>query len=829
MAEPTKIPPLNPLVKKEDLDALRDYISLQADVEKSIKTQNNALLQQFGIRKDLSLSIQQYLINTKKLNDIIEDAKNREKQIQRSLISIKDETKRREVENILAGVKLRREAAQEELLGLQKVRAMGLLPIIWAVSKIYSLFKDLDKSAWEFRKTMGMTRDSAENIRKTIQNIAIDYMHVGVTADGAAASMMSLGKEMGSIRAVTKDLVKTTSVLKSQLGIAEDDTAGFLKNMSAISKSTMQVQENMAYIVADLSMAAGVPLPLIMKDMATKSGTTLTMMSRLPNQVARAAVELRKMGTSLDQAAKSSREILNFSDNINAEMEASVLLGRSINLQRARELAYRRDLEGSTKEILKLTNEIDFANLDVFQQEAFARATGKSVDELMKLVQAEKQWKAARATPELAGQVAAYEQMRAANQATAKASAANLKLMVEQRSNQERLTAITQKWNQIVAQLASIFLPVVDGILSLGPSIIGAADIISKLSLNLYSVFLLAEKMDGIFENISLSIKSIGPITKRISSAFGYMSIFSEAIAKSFVAIGTTITSLFARLGKAISPVIEFLGIFGKVGESFKWIVPLFKSLGKFTFVLNVAFAVWNVIKSIISGIKEISNGNWAVGLRKIFLGSLAGIVEGFFGFIVDIPILILRGLGHLGVDTAKIWADTAEKWWTELKDWFGFSPSKIGLSIVKGISSVGPMLFDALTMPFRNALAWITSKIPGMSGIADKIAGGATGLLKKPLEARVTADTKSTITPVGMKVASEVATQTAAATSESKEKSTAASDVLLGNILDAINTLNKNLESGKIGFYIDGQLMSATLARQTEFRNGYGVNKARA
>lgn len=150
-------------------------------------------------------------------------------------------------------------------------------------------------------------------------------------------------------------------------------------------------------------------------------------------------------------------------------------------------------------------------------------------------------------------------------------------------------------------------------------------------------------------------------------------------------------------------------------------------------------------------------------------------------------------------------------------------------VSIVKGIVSVGAMMFDALTAPWRNAFAWIMNKIPGMSGIADKLSGGVSGLLKKPLEARVTTDTKSTITPVGMKVASEVATQTASATVESKEKSSAASDVLLGNILDAINTLNKNLESGKIGFYIDGQLMSATLARQTEFRNGYGVNKARA
>lgn len=828
----TPIPPLDPFVDKAALEALRDYNNLQAELERSTKRQNNSLLEQLGIRKDLSFNIREYFNKVNDLSKHIEEAKNREKELNEKLKTVVDETQKRSLQQIINSIRQRREAYAAELEMLNKVEALGILPILWGIGKAYKLFKDLDKSAWEFRKAMGMSLDAAHELRKTIESLAIDFMHIGVTADSAAASMMSLGKEMGSIRAVTKDLVKTTAILKAQLGVAEDDTAGFLKNMAAISNSTMRVQENMAYVVADLSQAAGVPLPLIMKDLATKSGTTLTMMSRLPNQVARSAVELRKMGISLDQAAKSSREILNFSDNINAEMEASVLLGRSINLQRARELAYRRDLEGSTREILQLTNEIDFANLDVFQQEAFARATGKSVDELMKLVQAEKQWKAARLTPELSGQVKAYEQLRASNQAIVKASANNLRLMIEQRSNQERLTAISQKWNQIVSQLAYKLLPTIDAILSAVPAIIEFGSAFAKLSLHVYSIFLVMRNLSNLTESISLnamllakSFKSIRGFVMGISNIFGSIAVATNGMAY----FATRIASVFSNIGASLSPVMNFFKTFGKIGESFKWIVPLFKSLGKFTLVLNIAFAIWNVIKSIISGIKEISNGNWAVGLRKIFLGSLAGIVEGFLGFIVDIPILILRGLGALGVDTAKVWADTADKWWTELKDWFGFSPSKIGLSIVKGITSVGPMLFDALTIPFRNGLSWVMDKLPGMGKVAEKFRSGMSGLINKPIEARMSGESPSVITPLGMRVASEINSQPSNVFSDTKEKSGTSSDVLLGNILDAINLLNKNLENGKIGFYVDGQLMSATLARQTDFRNGFGVNKARA
>lgn len=826
MAEPTKIPSLNPLVDNADKEALKDYLNLQSEVEQSIKRQNNSLFAQLGIRKDLSLNMREYFIKAVQLSKEIESSKNLEKQLTEGLATIVDETQRRSQLQIINSIKQRREAYESELDLLHKMKALGFLPIVWAISKVYSLFKDLDKSAWEFRRAMGMTRDSANQLRKTIQNIAIDYMHVGVTADSAAAAMMSLGKEMGSIRTVTKDLVKTTAILKSQLGVAEDDTAGFLKNMAAISKSTMQTQENMAYIVADLSMAAGVPLPLIMKDLATKSGTTLTMMSRLPNQVARAAVELRKMGTSLDQAAKSSREILNFSDNINAEMEASVLLGRSINLQHARELAYRRDLEGSTREILKLTNQIDFSNLDVFQQEAFARATGKSVDELMKLVQAEKQWKAARATPELAGQVAAYEQMRAANQAIAKASAANLKLMLEQRSNQERLTAISQKWNQIISKVASIFLPIVDMLLA---AIVPLIDIGVELSV-ISTVFKVgvgfAKQMSEIVSIIGMKVYNIGGAFQKLGDLiqFGKFNKFFSLIGNigeildkrillslmNFGRYGAGGISFIDKLFVGVSKLgTMFSKVFGIVGLIFPRIATFFSIFGKAIPVIGWIITAFQFFKGMVDDWSSTAGENI---FYRIFHAIWAGIKA------VIVPIWDM-----LKWPFVKLW------------EWFtggplsGNSPSELGMSIVRGIVSVGAMIFDALTSPWRNALAWITSKIPGMSGIADKLSGGVSGLLKKPLEARISTDTKSTITPVGMKVASEAATQTATVVSDSKEKSSASSDVLLGNILDAINTLNKNLENGKIGFYIDGQLMSATLARQTEFRNGYGVNKARA
>jgi 4a-hydroxytetrahydrobiopterin dehydratase len=37
-----------------------------------------------------------------------------------------------------------------------------------------------------------------------------------------------------------------------------------------------------------------------------------------------------------------------------------------------------------------------------------------------------------------------------------------------------------------------------------------------------------------------------------------------------------------------------------------------------------------------------------------------------------------------------------------------GFSPSKVGLMIVKGITSIGDMMYNALTNPFKLALDFV-------------------------------------------------------------------------------------------------------------------------
>ena len=68
-------------------------------------------------------------------------------------------------------------------------------------------------------------------------------------------------------------------------------------------------------------------------------------------------------------------------------MEASMLLGRSINTDRARMLAIQGDQVGVMEEILRqVGGEAEFNRLNVLQRRALAESVGVNVEQLSRLV-----------------------------------------------------------------------------------------------------------------------------------------------------------------------------------------------------------------------------------------------------------------------------------------------------------------------------------------------------------------------------------------------------------------------------------------------------------
>ena len=100
----------------------------------------------------------------------------------------------------------------------------------------------------------------------------------------------------------------------------------------------------------------------------------------------RAAVAAKKLGMELGTLVKMSDSLLNFESSIQAEMEASMLIGKQLNYNKARELALSGDLEGATKSIMdQIGGAAEFQKMNVMQRQALADSIGVSADELAKM------------------------------------------------------------------------------------------------------------------------------------------------------------------------------------------------------------------------------------------------------------------------------------------------------------------------------------------------------------------------------------------------------------------------------------------------------------
>ena len=330
--------------------------------------------------------------------------------------------------------------------------------------KAIDIFNVLDTAAAKFRQEMGFTRKFTEGIDSSARQIAFNFAHIGVTAEIAYQAVGGITKNLFSSMSATTAMVRDISIMSAQLGISADESAEFMKNMGIAFRSTAGAQSNMVYFTAAMSEAAGVPLGEVMKDISSATKNSYQFVSRTGVSLVKAAIEARRMGTSLESATQTSRSLLNFTQNVKDEMEASVLVGKAINLQKARELAYHRDIRGLNKEILNIMKETDFENLDPFQQEAVAKALGKSAGELANMAQAERErlgWEKST-DPHVQAQLKAYKDMMAATESIANENGKNMRLQLQAKANQAAIASITQSWNAILNRIGEGVLPFIE-------------------------------------------------------------------------------------------------------------------------------------------------------------------------------------------------------------------------------------------------------------------------------------------------------------------------------------------------------------------------------
>ena len=395
-----------------------------------------------------------------------------------------------------------------KLFGVFNDLAAGPLMAFVALLKLaFDRFVELDKAAETFRKTTGLTINQTAELRKNAELLNMKYQDMGVSIEEAYKSTEALVTAFGGLAIASAESSETVALLSANLGVAAEDTANVLNIFEGMGGVSEKVANNM--IKVGMSMTKGTPVSFarVMDDIAKSSNEVHTLLGSNPKILLKTAIAARSLGTTLNSMAAMAKKLLDFQSSINDEMEASALIGVSLNFQRARQLSFDGKLMDAAKESLRVVKQAgDWNKMNVFQREALAKASGMELKDLNKMVALDRIRNSGTAEgAKLRALDAQLKAMEDINESAEAKLVSDAEEEIKTRQMQGTMTNLGNMMKSIFMELANILTPIVKVLVMI---------------------------LVPILKVIGLLVKSIGVLLSPIGEMFAYLNITGESITK---------------------------------------------------------------------------------------------------------------------------------------------------------------------------------------------------------------------------------------------------------------------------------------------------------
>jgi hypothetical protein len=242
-----------------------------------------------------------------------------------------------------------------------------------------------DKQVTKLARSLNQTKMEALGTRYEMSAIANASGDAFITTDKLVESTLKLGQQLGIAQTFSADLTKEFTTLTGKMGLSEESAGGLSKLTVAMGKNARTVTTEALGTAQALESQAGIQLDnkQILEEVGKVSGQLLANFKGNPTAIAAAVTQAKLLGTSLEQTKKQSESLLDFESSIQNELQAELMTGQQLNLERARAAALMGDQKTVMKELSNQNmNFTKFSQMNVIAQKNVAAALGLSADEL---------------------------------------------------------------------------------------------------------------------------------------------------------------------------------------------------------------------------------------------------------------------------------------------------------------------------------------------------------------------------------------------------------------------------------------------------------------
>jgi hypothetical protein len=377
-------------------------------------------------------------------------------------------------------------------------------PLTIATSLLKGMMQ-ADKLTGELAKNLGITFNEAGKTRQEFARVANLSMDSNVTVKGLQESLSAVNNELGTSANLSTEELTTMTKLNKQAGISLETQA----KLSTIAKATGVEYKDFvssfqgAAKAAKFQAGASINTKKLMTDVANVSNRTKLSLQGGADGLAKAAVSAKLMGSDLDKVAGIADQLLDFESSIENELSAELLLGKDINLEKARQAALNNDLATVAEEITKQAGSAEkFSEMNRIQQEAMAKAVGMTADGLADTLVEQEALKAVG--HDLSDQEKEAFEAAKSKYGLEKASQMlkddQINQLLEEQTNQEKFAAITEKLQEVFVQIGDALMPIFTMLGDIATTIIPAINFLVAPLIEGFS--LVGQAVSGFIEHL---------------------------------------------------------------------------------------------------------------------------------------------------------------------------------------------------------------------------------------------------------------------------------------------------------------------------------------
>jgi len=258
--------------------------------------------------------------------------------------------------------------------------AAAIIAIVGYLWKSVTATRDMSKE-------MGVSLGTAAKMQGVIKSMPIEQAKMKLLGRDLADSATAIYHATRSTRDINKENVKTLSTLAAATGTSETNIANMARMFADMNGMGFKKGLGMVTATANLAEKFGVDKGAVISDIAESAEDFATYTNGSMKNLQMAAIHAQKMGTSLATTMKMTESLLDFETSITNTMEASMMIGKNLNFDKARMLAMDNDILGATNEIVRqLGSAEEFTRLSAIQRKKLAASIGVEVSELSRLV-----------------------------------------------------------------------------------------------------------------------------------------------------------------------------------------------------------------------------------------------------------------------------------------------------------------------------------------------------------------------------------------------------------------------------------------------------------